>query len=195
MLELCQPSDPKKDDADSAVSAAVKCAYSIMQQRIISNPNDMMGILLYGTEQTKLNMDPDSSDSLAYPHCYMLTDLAVPSAEDVRKLRKLVDDPKEFGKIMVPSKERVALQNVFFCVNQVFATQAANFASRRLFLVTDNDNPHDSKEMRETASVRAKDLYDLGIIIELFPIAPPKGDFDKSKFYNVSPQLKAVSIC
>jgi ATP-dependent DNA helicase 2 subunit 1 len=33
--------------------------------------------------------------------------------------------------------------------------------------------------------VRAKDLYDLGVIIELFPISKPDHDFDRTKFYDV----------
>jgi hypothetical protein len=55
-----------------------------------------------------------------------------------------------------------------------------------LFLVTDNDTPHnDDKTLRSAAAVRAKDLYDLGVVIELFPISSPEHTFDRSIFYNV----------
>ena len=184
--------DMKRAEVDSPLSAALKCAFALMQQRIISNPNDMMGILLYGTEQTKFQEDDSSKSSSAYPHCYLLADLQIPAAEDVKVLRRLLEDEDEFKSLLKPSKEGATLSNVLFCANHVFATRAANFASRRLFLVTNNDNPHPDKDQRNAASVRAKDLYDLGVIIELFPIAPMGGDFDRSKFYDVRSELVTV---
>jgi ATP-dependent DNA helicase 2 subunit 1 len=184
MLKRPPPSDNKKADRDSPTSAALKCAYQLMQQRIISNPNDMMGILLFGTKETKFD-DTNASD-MAYPHCYLLADLDVPAASDVKRLRNLVEDEAESEEFLVPSKEGVNMSNLLFCANQVFTTNAPNFSSRRLFLVTDNDNPHaDDRSLRSAAAVRAKDLYDLGVIIELFPISKPGYGFDRAKFYDV----------
>jgi ATP-dependent DNA helicase 2 subunit 1 len=158
-----------------------------MQQRIISNPKDMIGILLYGTEQTKFYGEEDNSrGSLSYPHCYLFTDLNIPDAGDVKTLKKLVEDEDESVKLLVPSKESVTMANVLFCANQIFTTRASNFASRRLFIVTDNDNPHaHDKALRASATVRAKDLYDLGVIIEQFPISTPDHEFERGKFYDV----------
>jgi ATP-dependent DNA helicase 2 subunit 1 len=183
---LQPPSVKKNDDRDSATMAALKCAYRLMQQRIISNPTDMMGVLLFGTEQTRMGEDDDGNASMPFPHCYVLTQLDVPAAADVKCLRDLVQDEQEAAKLLVPSKEPVSMSNVLFCANYIFTTKAANFASRRLFLVTDNDSPHGSDgTLRSAAAVRAKDLYDLGVLIELFPIAQPGRDFDRQKFYDV----------
>lgn len=186
MLTAPPPTDSKKTDTDSPASAALKCAYSLMQQRIISNPNDMMGVLLYGTEETKFQGEEHARGGLAYPHCYLLTDLDIPAASDVKALKTLVDDDGEFQGLIVPSKDPVSMANVLFCANQIFTTRAPNFASRRLFVVTDNDDPHGKdKALRAAAAVRAKDLYDLGVIIELFPISKPGHGFDRDRFYNV----------
>ena len=95
MLATPLKTEDKKADRDSATVAALKCAYRLMQQRIISNPTDMMGILLFGTETSRFQGDEESSKSLAYPHCYLLTDLDVPAAEDVKRLRTLVEDEEE----------------------------------------------------------------------------------------------------
>ena len=54
MLRKPPTSDSRKADTNSPLLAALKCAYHLMQQRIISNPRDLMGILLYGTESTKI---------------------------------------------------------------------------------------------------------------------------------------------
>ncbi|CAO1596836.1 ATP-dependent DNA helicase II subunit 1 [Xanthoria calcicola] len=185
MLTPPPPTDSKKADTDSPTSAALKCAYALMQQRIISNPNDMMGVLLYGTEKSKFNSENDATGNLSYPHCYLLSDLDIPAAEDVKALKTLVEDEDEFRKLLVPSKETVSMANVLFCANQIFTTKAPNFSSRRLFIVTDNDDPHAAeKAAKSSAAVRAKDLYDLGVLIELFPISRPDQEFDKRKFYD-----------
>ncbi|KAK5137817.1 hypothetical protein LTR08_006585 [Meristemomyces frigidus] len=190
MLTKPAETDEKKPDASlSPTVAALKCAYALMQQRIISNPNDMMGILLFGTEKSRFQ-DGDAETGrggLQYPHCYLLTDLDVPAAADVKQLRTLVEDEEEAANLLVASKEEVSMANMLFCANQIFTTKAPNFSSRRLFLVTDNDYPHtSSRDARNSAAVRAKDLYDLGVTIELFPIShPDRGyTFDRSKFYN-----------
>lgn len=190
MLTKPSDADPKKpENALSPTVAALKCAYALMQQRIISNPNDMMGILLFGTEKSKFQDGDDDGGrpGLQYPHCYLLTDLDVPAAADVKQLRNLVEDEEEAADLLQASSEEVSMANVLFCANQIFTTKAPNFSSRRLFLVTDNDFPHaSSRDQRNSAAVRAKDLYDLGVTIELFPISHPDKayTFDRGKFYN-----------
>jgi ATP-dependent DNA helicase 2 subunit 1 len=182
--------EKKPDTALSPTLAALKCAYALMQQRIISNPNDMMGVLLFGTEKSRFQDGADGEGpGLQYPHCYLLTDLDVPAAADVKKLRDMVEDEDEREDLLQASSEEVSMANLLFCANQIFTTKAPNFSSRRLFLVTDNDNPHgtdDTKDARKSAIVRAKDLYDLGVTIELFPIShPDRGHtFDRSNFYD-----------
>lgn len=196
MLEEPPQSDSKKADHDSATSAALKCAYALMQQRIISNPKDMMGILLFGTKQSRFQQEEYGSNDSQYPHCYLLSDLDIPAASDVKRLRSMIEDEDESKKLLVPSKESVAMANVLFCANQIFTTKAPNFSSRRLFLVTDNDSPHaKSKDLRSSAIVRAKDLYDLGVIIELFPISKADHDFETSKFYDVGTKYSVEILC
>lgn len=185
--------DPKKHSDESPASAALKCAYHLMQQRIISNPHDMIGVLLYGTQSSKFyDENEDDRGDLSYPHCYLYTDLDVPSAQEVKQLRSLAspaDADDDVQQVLEPSKEPVSMANMLFCANQIFTSKAPNFSSRRLFVVTDNDNPHaENKGMRSAATVRARDLYDLGVNIELFPISQPDHEFDTSKFYDVGYQ-------
>ncbi|RFU79302.1 atp-dependent dna helicase ii subunit 1 [Trichoderma arundinaceum] len=185
MLEPPPASSSRKADRDSPVQAALKCAHHLMEQRIISNPKDMMGILLFGTEKTRFRDDKDGRGGLGYPNCYLFTDLDVPAADDVKALKALVEEEEDEDEVLKPATEVISMSNVLFCANQIFTTKAANFGSRRLFIVTDNDDPHASdKAARSAAAVRAKDLYDLGITIDLFPIARGDSKFDLSKFYD-----------
>ncbi|KAL5331900.1 hypothetical protein ACEPPN_001440 [Leptodophora sp. 'Broadleaf-Isolate-01'] len=186
MLAPPPPSDDKKAGKDSPTLAAIKCAYEIMTQRIISSPKDMMGVLLFGTEKSKFqNEDTSSRGSIAYPHCYLLCDLGIPSAADVKELLKIGENKTDAEELLVPSEEPASMSNMLFCANQIFTTRAPNFGSRRLFIITDRDDPHSlDKAARSQATVRAKDLYDLGVIIDLFPISHPNHEFDRSKFYD-----------
>lgn len=196
MLKPPPPSNSKKADQDSPLEAALKCAYHLMEQRIISNPKDMMGILLFGTEKTKFHNEESGRGGLGYPNCYLFTDLDVPSADDVKKLKALVEEGDDEEKVLTPSKEPVIMSNVLFCANQIFTTKAANFGSRRLFIITDNDDPHpEDKAAASAAAVRAKDLYDLGITIDLFPISHHDSKFEFSKFYDVSCQKRKRMPC
>ncbi|KAL6354573.1 hypothetical protein LRP88_11916 [Fusarium phalaenopsidis] len=152
MLEPPPHSDSKKADRDSPVQAALKCAYHLMEQRIISNPKDMMGILLFGTEKSKFQDSGDGRSGLGYPHCYLFTDLDVPAAEDVKALKALVEEGEDEDEVLTPSEEPASMANVLFCANQIFTTKAANFGSRRLFIVTDNDDPHASDKQARSAA-------------------------------------------
>jgi ATP-dependent DNA helicase 2 subunit 1 len=185
MLKHPAPSDDKTKDTDSAVVTALKSAYQIMQQRIIAQPKDMMGILLFGTDKSKFRDEIGGRNSPAYPHCYLFADLDVPSAEEVKALKALVEQGEDPDDVLKATPENVSMANVLFCANQIFTTNAPNFGSRRLFIITDNDDPQgDNKAARSAAAVRAKDLYDLGVVIELFPISREEKKFDLSKFYD-----------
>ena len=103
MLAPPPASDDRKAETDSPTIAALKCAYQIMQQRIISSPKDMMGVLLFGTEKSKFQEEDGSTRaSNPYPHCYLLSDLNVPAAEDVKTLKAMVDGDEESTAILVP---------------------------------------------------------------------------------------------
>ncbi|KAI8965861.1 ku70 protein [Daldinia sp. FL1419] len=181
MLRPPPESNDKKADKDPPVFAALKCAYQVMQQRIISHPKDMMGIVLFGTEKKKFR----DEENPPYPHCYVYTDLDIPAAEDVKNLKDLLDGGEDADEILTPSSEGVLMGRMLFLVNNLFTTKAPNFGSRRLFIITDNDNPHkESKELRENAACLAKDLYDLGVTIELFAITRDDEKFDFTKFYD-----------
>ncbi|KAI1764567.1 ku70 protein [Hypoxylon sp. FL1150] len=179
MLQPPPKSDDKKADKDPPVYAALKCAYQLMQQRIISNPRDMISIVLFGTEKTKYGDDEN-----LYPHCYVYTDLDIPAAEDVKNLRGLIEEGDE-DEILEPSSEGVQMLHLLVLANNLFTTKAPNFGSRRLFIITDNDDPHgDNKDYKEKAITRAKDLFDLSVTIELFAITRDEKKFDFTKFYD-----------
>ncbi|KAI0974510.1 hypothetical protein F4678DRAFT_470506 [Xylaria arbuscula] len=181
MLQPPPESEDKKASKDSAALAALKCAYQVMQQRIISNPKDMIGIVLFGTAKTKTT-DIKLPDS----HCYLLTDLEVPAADDVKALRSLVEEGEDVDEILTPSKKPADMVMLLRLVLHLFQTRAPNFGSRRLFIITDNDDPCAGMKRNPSwdPAVGAKDIHDHGCTIELFPITHQDSNFDTSKFYD-----------
>ncbi|KAI1007074.1 ATP-dependent DNA helicase II subunit 1 [Podosphaera aphanis] len=171
---------------ESPTAAAIKCAYQIMQQRIISSPKDVMGVLLFGTEMSKfIEENLEKKRGLEYPHCYLLIEMNVPSSDDVKVLRSVAHGDNESKDILVPSKEPTSISNMLFCANQIFAKMAQGYGSKRLFIITDNDNPHkDNKKANHQAVVRARDLFDLGVTLELFPVPRQGRGFNREKFYD-----------
>ncbi|KAI0879435.1 SPOC like C-terminal domain-containing protein [Hypoxylon argillaceum] len=181
MLAPPPKSEDKKASRDSASLTALKCAYQVMQQRIISNPKDMIGIVLFGTKETKV---PDIG--LQDSHCYLLTDLEVPAADDVKALRGLVEEGEDADEILTPSKQPADMVILLRLVLHLFQTRAPNFGSRRLFIITDNDDPCAGMKKNPSwdPAVGAKDIHDHGCTIELFPITQGESKFDTSKFYD-----------
>jgi len=169
--------------ATSAVRTALECAYSVLQSRIISNPNDMMGIMLYGTKETNFT----SGGGAGFEHIYLLMDLDVPDVASIKRLKTLLQDDDAFDALLVPCDETVSMANVLFGANQTFTTMAPNFQSRKLLLITDDDDPHaNDKPLKTAAITRARDLYDLGVQIDPFYVSNPgrKAAFDPGKFYD-----------
>lgn len=186
MLEKPPGSGSKKDDTDSIVTAALKSASQLMQQRIIAQPKDMMGVLFFGTEKTKFH-DLVGHQLEPFMNCHLYIDLDVPSARAVRALKDMAETGKDPDGILKSAKGPAPIVNMLNCANQILMKNAPNFGSRRLFIVTDNDNPHQgNKEERRIAAVRAKDLFDLGVTVELFPVSRHGQNFDLDKFYAVS---------
>lgn len=189
----------KKPEVKSAVHAALEAAMEILQGRIISNPNDMIGIILFGTEGTK----DSTGGSNGLPHIYVLMDLDMPDADGIKELKLLLEgwdhqgfekygwktdsesDEERFNEILVPSTEKYRLADVLFSANTIFTTKAPNFSTRKLFIITDDDDPHaNNKADKDAALTRARDLYDLGVIIDPFYISYNGKTFDPSKFYE-----------
>jgi hypothetical protein len=58
--------------------------------------------------------------------------------------------------------------------------------SKRILLFTDNDAPDgENKDLISKAKQKAKDLEDLDIAIELFPMTHSGGKFEIRKFFKV----------
>ena len=166
----------------NSVRSALTCAYHLLTQKIIATPNDMVGVLLYGTSQTE---SPSTYGHASCKNVTLLIDLECPDALSMRRLKKAVHDDKFFAKTCAPSSERPTLTNVLFLCNSIFNQHASNFNYKRIVLISDEDDPHaDNKVVRQASITRARDLNDLGIKIEPIFLSKSGRSFDCRKFYD-----------
>ncbi|KAJ3056120.1 X-ray repair cross-complementing protein 6 [Rhizophlyctis rosea] len=161
----------------SYFTAALKCASRFLQTKIVQSESDLMGLVFFGTEHAKNGMN--------FEHIYTLYDLDFPDVERILELERLEKAKSRFQRD-IGTSEDYALSEVLWTCSNMFSAGSQKVSTKRIFLITCNDNPNaNNAVLQRNANVRAKDLEDLGIVIELFPVqASPDNPFEISKFYQ-----------
>lgn len=176
--------DESDDDneLETGFQLVMRACQRFYQSKIISNDKDLSGIILYGTEKNKNPYD--------FNNIYILHDLAQPSAERIVQLENLSNKDtykKSFEDLFgsTPSKGYSLNEALWTCSN-LFANSSQRLTIKRIFIFTCNDRPHATNPTLERqAKQRAKDLNDVGIQVEVFPIlTETKTKFDYKKFFQ-----------
>ena len=189
---MCTPVESGKP---SHFSQALGCALACVRDRIHSGESDLVGVLLFGTEKMKV---PNGHQN--FPHIYVLQELEQPSAASMRQL-ELIAKAKEAARVGAAASElddaaaaaaeafghadsssALELANVLWVTSMIFNSAAKN-TRRRLYLMTDDDNPcAGSAAARSRALTRSRDLQDARVWMEPFFFAPaPPASFDLSE--------------
>jgi len=196
---MCEPSSK---GGPSCFSKALGCALGCMRDRILSGDRDLVGVLLFGTEQMKV---PNGQQG--FPHIYLLQELEEPSAASMRQLELLIKaghaehaaldgEEEEAAAATAAAAAAVAvdfghaaessaleLANVLWVTSMLFNSAASKNTRRRLYVMTNDDNPcAASAAARSRALTRSRDLQDARVWIEPFFFAPPPpATFDLSE--------------
>ncbi|KAJ7118563.1 SPOC like C-terminal domain-containing protein [Mycena crocata] len=191
MLELRE--DPIYEDVQTCHAyAALDAAMQIQKKKVIVGPSDAVGILLFNTTK-KAETSSRNQGSEIKRNCYVYQPIAPLSAPKIQELIQLLDafreDPEELKNQFPPltGGKRVAMGDVFTSCNWVLRDGAPKTASKRVFLVTDEDDPHSgpgSKQLVTSARTTLIDLTQSGVTVEPFFISTPDKPFDVSKFYS-----------
>ena len=183
--------EPGPGGTASPFSQSIACVLTCMKDRILGGERDLIGVLLYGTEETKV------PNGQGFPHIYLLQDLEEPSARSLRalslvaaaasaratgdaKLDPLANDvasdvkgASSFGHLGASAKG-VDLGNVLWVTSILFNNSTAKNVRRRVYLMTNDDNPcAASPAARACALTRSRDLQDAHVWMEPFFFAPP----------------------
>ncbi|KAG0296956.1 X-ray repair cross-complementing protein 6 [Dissophora globulifera] len=156
---------------------AIKCAMTVQLNKIISSESDLVGIVLYGTSKSK--------NSNNFENIYVLQDLETPDVNKIQQLESIDDKTIDFEEEFGSSDGKYTLGEIFWTATNIFGSSAQRVGSKRLFLFTNEDDPHSGDiSLRSASKVRAKDLQEFGIKIELFDIDKPDEKFSRKNFYK-----------
>mmetsp|Transcript_12600 Transcript_12600/g.23273 ORF Transcript_12600/g.23273 Transcript_12600/m.23273 type:complete len:630 (+) Transcript_12600:76-1965(+) len=169
--------DPLTPGGRSAVAEALMAAIGVLKTKVITSPEDRVGILLYGVRE-KLN--PNGFEGIR-----LLQELERPSAQRIRQLELEAARTAPQFQERYGYNQALPLADVFWTCTTIFNLSAnPKQFHPRLFIFTSNDSPCSNSTESEAAQTRARDLLDLGAKIEFFPIPHPDRPFSIGKFWS-----------
>lgn len=164
-------------DEESPVELCIKCTRSTIQNKIFSSDRDLLAIVLYNTDK--------SSNALDVKNVYVLHELKLPGADEVKQLEKFLSAPDndDFESKFGHSDSCSLSDALWTCLN-MFSKSTQKLGFKRIMLFTNNDNPHEDGQLRRQAIAKVDDLHQNGIDLELMHISPPDKPFDLQAFYK-----------
>ncbi|KAG9316111.1 SPOC like C-terminal domain-containing protein [Chiua virens] len=193
----------------SHLLTALDAAMQIQKKKVIVGPNDSVGILLFNT--TRPNEVKGYASEIK-KNCFVYQQIAPISAPTIHELIRLIDGtyvpPDNIQLLIVFVSEEARedsdlLRNTFppneerrcpwaTCSRVVTGSCemgsvdfAPKTASKRVFLITDDDNPHpNSRQLITSSKTTLIDLTQAGVQVEPFFISTPAKPFDPTKFYS-----------
>ncbi|KAJ3501671.1 hypothetical protein NMY22_g18843 [Coprinellus aureogranulatus] len=187
MLELYDHPE-YRDMKTCHLYTALEAAMQIEKRKIIAGPRDSVGIMLFNT--TRKNEGVGYASEIK-KGTYLFQPISLLSAPKVQEIIRLLDDaredPSQLGTQFPPTESRVPMGDVFTSCNWILRDGAPKTATKRVFLITDEDNPHPksgSGQLVTSARTTLIDLTQAGVTVEPFFISTETKPFDTSKFYS-----------
>ena len=179
--------DTTLNQKTTPLSTLLKVTENFLKTKIISNQNDLFGIVLFNTEIKNNEMDFDGVNALFK--------IEAPNALNIKKIKMMAQncDPEinkdkyqdELNTIFKPLENNKInfLNNAIWYLHSILKNYEKKNYKRRIFLFTDNDDPITNPQDKNVLIQRAKDMNDSDIIFELFPMNFNDKPFNLNNFY------------
>ena len=189
----CSPSmfnivqDTSLNQKTTPLSTLLKVTENFLKTKIITNQNDLFGIVLFNTEIKNNDMDFDGVN--------ILFKIEAPNALNIKKIKMMAKncDPEinkekyqeELNSIFKPLENTKTnfLNNAIWYVHSLLKNYEKKNFKRRIFIFTDNDDPISNPQDKKVLVQRAKDMNEGDIIFELFPMNFDDKPFNLNNFY------------
>ena len=170
------------------LSTILKVTENFLKTKIISNQNDLFGMVLFNTSITNNEMNFEGINTLFK--------IAAPNALIIKKIKIMTQncDPlineknykKELNDIFKPIDvtKKNNLDTALWIVHSLLKNYDKKTYKRRVFLFTDDDDPITDNDNKTLCIQRSKDMNDSDITIELFPMNFDNKRFNLSNFYS-----------
>eukprot|EP00429_Kryptoperidinium_foliaceum_P015425 CAMPEP_0176046538 /NCGR_PEP_ID=MMETSP0120_2-20121206/23108_1 /TAXON_ID=160619 /ORGANISM="Kryptoperidinium foliaceum, Strain CCMP 1326" /LENGTH=547 /DNA_ID=CAMNT_0017379949 /DNA_START=51 /DNA_END=1690 /DNA_ORIENTATION=+ len=179
VIDCTQPNalSPLQEGGRSLVAEGLAAASTLLKRKVVSAPEDKVGIALFGVRE-KLN--PNGFEGIR-----VLQELDRPSALRIKQLEaEIVRTPASFEE-RYGFGRAVPLSDVFWtCTTVLNLAAPTKQFEPRVWLFTSNDLPCELPGEREAAETRARDLRDLGVSIEFFPLPHAGAKFCMERFWE-----------
>lgn len=176
----CSKSMFEKEGDESPFELCIKCAKSVIQNKIISSDKDLLGIIFFATEKSK--------NSSEFKHIYVLHELDLPGADGVLRLDAfLEEDENDDFKTKFGHSDSYSLGDALWTCLNMFSNSSQKLGYKRVMIFTNDDNPHGSAtkaQLKRQAAAKAEDLHQNGIALELMHINKPDHQFEVNTFYK-----------
>jgi len=158
----------------------------LQKRKVVFGPGDSVGILLFNTMESKTAL-ANSGDILEFSQLHQAVSQI--NAPTIKELRNLLNDAEEDPSILreqfrALDKGSIPLGQVLNHCSYVLRDGAPKTSIKRIFFITDDDDPHPShRQLRVAAKTNYRDLLEAGITVVPFYLSRPGKEFDPSKFY------------
>ena len=169
------------------ISTILKVMENFLKTKIISNQNDLFGIVLFNTTKSNNEMNFDGVNTLfkvEAPNAFNIKRIKIMSLNCDPEINKM-NYKKELNEIFSPIEEisNSNLNNALWIVHSLLKNYDKKIYKRRIFLFTNNDDPISNIQEKNICIQKAKDMNDSDITIELFPMNFDNKRFNLSNFY------------
>ncbi|WVR07687.1 hypothetical protein IAU60_004729 [Kwoniella sp. DSM 27419] len=186
----------------SALHQALEAVVKIQRSKVITGPADSVGVLLWNVNPSKT---PSTSQGNYKPGTCVYQSLRTINAEEIKRIVKLLEvakdqyeslgdkegykteQPEVFAETFPPcaKEDELNIADVLVTCNFLFRDAGTNLAgNKRVFLVTDSDDPPGSSMNREPARTVFGDLTSYGISINTFFVDRPDHRFNPTLYWN-----------
>ncbi|KIP11019.1 hypothetical protein PHLGIDRAFT_173036 [Phlebiopsis gigantea 11061_1 CR5-6] len=182
--------DPEYEDVKTChVLRALEAAMQIQKRKVIVGPSDSVGIMMFNT--TRRNDATDQGSEIKKGN-FVFQAISTINSPKVQELIQLIDTARQepdFLRETFPPLQgsRVPMGDVFTSCNWIMRDGAPKTATKRVFLITNEDNPHSvpgGDRLLTSARTTLIDLTQAGIVVEPFFISSEEKPFDVSRFYS-----------
>lgn len=174
------------------LSAALRLAVEVYRLKIQQNDDSRLAVLMIGTNATTRPGGTNLGARRLPKTVDVILPLDSPSADAILTLQNAAANASKFSESLGRSPGLPVASALGSCM-QILAEVAKTTDHRRLFFITNDDDPGSSS--LTDAKIKVSDCKDGGIEIIILPIQhPTRAKFDPSKFWNhiqVAPILAA----
>lgn len=181
-----------RESGKSYVHRAIEVAYKMIEHKLVKSPSDSIGILLFNTKNTYV---PAVGKKMTYSGCYTVLKIAQVNVPDIMDLKDMLHNATEDGRgpaeyfreRFAPDVGQIRIHYALGNAESMLSS-AGKIGSRRIFFVTNIDDPYCGRSAKEklqrNALEKIKDMRRKGIEFEAFFISDPSGkSFNPDFFY------------